>query len=340
MGVFADKINGMFKDQLLDIGINSVECNDFGLHFARTMCISMYEKIFYECADKAILTDKINNSDYSITSYDSFSPLKRGLVSLIVEALVDNTTVYLKKIKIPKTNAYVFSVVDKEVATNSAGEIDESNYLEMNFDNYEESKIVLSLYVLLGNVMVSLSKGITVSKGLIVKFKGLSELIKNSQNTKQLKIQIEELNKGVIAGKTTAIDSDSDIEQLGYDSSQAEKSAKYIFSLISNVTGRPISYINGEVTGGLGDNSKSEEKRLDASTKKYFYSIWAGINYSIYGEYFKYKVPLESMSDIEEAFAFVEITTSLSQKGKLLFLKNYTGMDDDNFSDEIRGISN
>jgi len=304
--------------------VEALQCDSSitALTFAR----NMYKKILYECADRATLPKEIEKDIYTTTINNSYSPYKMGLIDLIVNAMIANSQVFYRKEKI-KDGSYIFNRVSSyQVNT----EKPDPHILELDFRNFSESKIIILLFSLLVNVLQAMSNGVQVSRALVIKINALSEMIQNAQNTEALEDQLNQLNNGITAGKTGYIDAKSSVDFAQYDPKPAQTASSFIYSLISTITGLPTSYLFSEVTGGLGDTSNSEEKRLNTSLKIYFNSICSGIFYSVFDRVFQFKQMIEDVDKLINLFSWIESTNLLTNDGvKKLLLDNTSLKRDD-----------
>ena len=312
--------------EILDVNFLKFDDDDFCTVFAT----AMYKKIMLECADRAVLPNNVDKSGYTATVYDSYSPYKSGLVSWIVYAMVGQRKIYLK------INVIGGEIRTFEKSTESEALTDKQllkpDYIELDFRKFREAKVICLLFELLGAVMVAMSKGVTASQSLLLQINALSEMIANPQNLAPLEAQIKSINEGLKSGRSSYVDAKSNVDFLVYDSSNTEKAAKYIFSLISTITGEPSSYLFGEVVTGLGSGDNGDEKRFEHATRGYFYNIYSGVLFNVYGENMEFRESPQDINELISLFTFVETTTSLTDEGKLKFMLNNTAFDEADFT--------
>lgn len=302
---------------------------EFKESFAYTMATAMYSRVFHEVADRAMLPPDVKKDSYGITIHNSYSPYKKGLVHIVVDAMVNQEQRYYRRSNID--GAFLFEKLNKTDVVKEDGKID-ADILELDFRQFDESGVVLLLFQLLQGVMATVSKNVTVSGALLFKIHKLSELVENKPNSEALKKQLAQLNEGLTQGKPGFTDAQSSVEFPMFDSSPAEAAIKFIYSMISSITGLPNSYIMGEVVGGLGDTSGSDDKRLNTTLKKYFHEVWAGVVYAVYDKPFQYKNMIIDIAGTVQLFNFVEYTTLLSEEGKLKFMLNNTPFEEGDFN--------
>ena len=297
--------------------------------FCTVLATSMYKKIMLECADRAVLPNSIEKGGYTSTVYDSYSPYKSGLISWIVYAMVGMRKIFLK-INSISGNAYTFELSNSNEALKN-GKL-RGDFIELDFTKFKEAKVICLLFELLGQVMVAMAKGVTASQSLLLKINALSEMIANTQNLEPLQAQIKSINEGLKEGKSSYVDAKSSVDFLVYDSTNTQQAADYIFSLISNLTGLPSSYLFAEVVTGLGSGDNGDAARLDTALRGYFYNILQGVLFNVYSENMEYKESPEDINTLISLFTFIETTTSLTDEGKLKFMINNTAFDKEDFT--------
>lgn len=328
MGFFTDKLTFLGQKNTIT-EIKDVSCLDFDKDFCDVLLNAMYSKIILECADRTVLTNDIEKSGYTQTVYDSYSPKKSGLASWVVYAITYQQKVYLKKLKI-KGDIYIFKRVTQSEALKDKSLREDS--IELDFLSFKEAVVIRLLFSLLQQIMIAMSKGITASQALVLKINALSGMIANSENIKALEEQIKQINNGLKNGKAGYIDAKSSIDFLTYDSTNTEKAAKYIFSLISTITGLPSSYLFGEVISGLGGGDNGDAVRFDSAIKPYFYNVWSGILYNVYNQSLEFKKSPEDVEKLITLFTFIETSTALTDAGKLKFMINNTSFNEEDFT--------
>jgi hypothetical protein len=273
---------------------------------------SFYNKIMLECADRAALPEGVKKDAFTLTCYDSYSPAKLGLVSLIVDAMINSERKFYKK-EIGKNGAYTFEEV--KLTDNQLERID-PNILELDFRAFTESALLCQLFLLLSGILSAMGNGVVISQAMLIKIHKLSEMIANAQNTEPLIEQLTQLNSSITQGRAGYIDAESSIEFAAYDPSNAEKAASFVFSLISTVSGVPASYVFGVVVAGLGDSSGGDEKRLDVALRTYFNGILAGCLYSVFDRTFQYKTTISDVPAMVELFTWLETTSMITEEAK------------------------
>lgn len=289
--------------------------------FAYAYLSMIYTKIMHEAADRAAIPEGVDKAAYTLTVHDSYSPYKKGLVSLLVEGMVNHSIKYYRTSK--SNQVILFEEVPQNEATDENGTI-KAGILELDFREFLESKVLEMLFSLLSGILQSMSNGVTISQAVLLKIHELSKMIDNQQNIEPLKKQLRQLNDALTQGKPGVVDAKSALEFPEYNPEPAEKASGYVFALISSLTGLPASYLFGEVVGGLGDTSNSDEKRLDAAIRRYFHSIFAPALVVVFTKSFEYKLMLGDSTELVALLQWLESSTLITPEGKSRIILNNT----------------
>ncbi len=312
--------------------VESIACRGINNTFASVYTNAVYKKILLECAERAVIPNEIDHSGFSLSVYDSYSPKKNGLITIILDCLVNNNRVFFEALKISGVNdGYIFTRIEESKAFKN--DKIKPNIIELDFSLFEESRLVYLLFECLGFVLTALDKNITVANALIYKLHALSEQISHASSIEPIISQIKSLNDGIREGKGGYIDALSSIETIEIKTASAQQATDLIYGLIATIVGLPKSDLFGEVTTGLGNGDNGDERREHLAHRRYFHDILAGVLYSVWGRPFSYKTPPADLTSLIDAAAFIETTTLLTRNGKLKILKNhFRGLSDDDFN--------
>lgn len=292
--------------------------------FANVYLSMIYTKIMHECADRASIPNGVDKSLYTATVHDSYSPFKRGLVSLLVAGMVERSLEYYR-IK-ESTGVKLFEKINRADAFDERDGKEEikAGVLELDFQEFRESEVLELLFALLSAVLQAMSNGVTISQAVILKIHELSKMIANTQNLEPLTKQLRQLNDAISQGKPGVVDAKSALEFPKYDATPAEEASALVFKLISSLTGLPASYLFGEVVGGLGDTSESDTTRMNAAVRRYYHSIYSPAVKVVFNVPFEYKLLLSDAPDLVELMNWIEQTSLLTPEGKKRILLNNT----------------
>ena len=311
-------------DAMLSATITEIGSSQVGLLFGDVYLANIYSKILHECADRSTLPAELGEDIFQRTCYDSYTPSKKGLVSIMVAAMVSCKHIYVRKETITD-GVIIFHTVERSTIDTTELPAD---VIEFDFREFYEAKVLKLLFALLSTVLQTISNGVTVSGGLLLKMHALSEMIENSQNKKAVLEQIASINAGLTQGKGSFIDAQSEVEFPSFDSKPAEASASFLFSLISSLTGLPNSYLFGEVVSGLGNGDNGDTRRMNAAIKRYFHNIWQGAAHAVFDRVLQYKNIVDDLQQLVSVFAFIETTTLLTDDGKRNFIRNNTSINE------------
>lgn len=307
---------------------NNVQAPDFVLsRFGDALMGVTYAKIMTEAANRASLPPGVDKEAYTLTVYDSVSPAKKGLVSVLVEGMVKRNKRFFT-IEKTKRGDMLFIQAHGNESHDEAGNV-KPGIMELDFTGFREGEILALLFEVLGLVTQAVGNATAISQAAIIKIHELSQMIANEQNLEPLTAQLKQLNDSITKGKAGVIDAESSIEFAKVDTKPGSEAAAYIYGMISTVTGIPASYLFGEVAGGLGDQSTGDEKRLNVAIRRYFHSILSGTLYAVWGKNFQYKTLIDDLQAQVELFTWLETTTMITPEGKKRLILDNTALEED-----------
>ena len=319
----------MFSRTIPDV--EGVACRGINDNFAIICTTTLYKKILLESAEKAAIPNEVDHAGFALSVYDSFSPAKKGLISILVDCIVNNRRIFIEKKDMPVKNSYTFVQIDEDKAFSNKKI--KASVIELDFSNFIEARLIFILFECLGLVLSALDKNITISNALIFKIKDLSAQVASKSAIDPIVEQIKSLNSGIREGKGGFMDSGSSIDTVEIKTDAASRATNLIYGLIATIVGLPKSDLFSEVTTGLGSSDRGDERRANVGYKKYFHDVLAGVFYSVWDRPFSYKIPPVDLSALIDAAAFIETTSILTREGKLNILKNhFSGLGDNDFN--------
>lgn len=310
---------------------DNVTAPDFvGSCFGESLLTVAYAKIMTEAANRASLPPGVDKEPYTLTVYDSVSPAKKGLVSVLVEGMVKRNKRFFRIDK-TKRGDLLFVQAYGSDSHDEAGNV-KPGIMELDFSGFRESEILALLFEVLGLVTQAVGNATAISQAAVIKIHELSQMIANEQNLDPLTAQLRQLNDAISKGRAGVIDAESSIEFPKVDTKPGSEAAGFIYSMIGTVTGIPASYLFGEVAGGLGDQATGDEKRLNAAIRRYFHSILSGALYAAWGKTFQYKTLIDDLPSLVELFTWLETTTMITDEGKRRLLLDNTALSEEEIS--------
>jgi hypothetical protein len=334
---WASKLFGGSKSPTTNTEINDVEAPCFSSEQGDLLLANLYSKILYEAMDRASLPKGVNKDAFTLTVYDSYSPAKRGLVTIVTEAMVRGHQRFYEMTTIDNGEVLYTRILNPTEAYSGEGDNAKlrPDVLELDFRDFYESDLLRVLYTLLNLVITSMSRGILVSQAVVFKIHELTQMIHNEQNMEAFTMQVTQLNESLVRGQTGVIDAESDITMPTMNVAPSQEGLSLVYGLIAHITGLPKEYLFSDVVGGLGDTSNSEEHRLNVALKRYFYSILSGTLYTTWNKVFEYKMLISNVEDLNSLITLVETTTILTDDAKTRVVTDNTvfNADDVVFSD-------
>lgn len=284
----------------------------------------LYSRIMYSTLEMVAMPKDVDKSDFAVTVYDRHSPkLVKGLVHHIVDAMASGSSVTLKKRPIPsRKNAYFF---DELVGNHSEKPAD---IVQMDFSEYDRTDVLQEYYGMIFDSILSAARLIRVGSSIILKIADLSNLISDKEILLAVETQLEQVQAALEEGKTGYIDKDSDVTMPVVKVDSVESQIKFAYSLICNATGRPMSFVNGEIAASLGSTGEGDRKQNRQASIYDFNSVLRGIFEAVFSADFEIKPDIETLSSLSDFMSTIEISTMLSEDEKRRILSQYLSLDD------------
>ncbi|GLT13896.1 hypothetical protein [Vibrio algivorus] len=275
----------------------------------------LYSRIMYTTLDIVSIPDEIGSSDFSKTVYDTHSPkLLRGLMHYIVEAMADEQKIVLRKRAFKgRTNAFYF-----EEKTNST-DLQKENQLDLvtlDFEEFHKTELLEAYFGMVFDAIVSAAKLIRIGGSVVLKVKDLSDLISDKEVLLAVETQVKQINLALKEGKGAYLDSESDIKMPTVDMKPTKEQLEYAYSLICNATGRPMSFVNGQLAGGLSTSGEGDRKQNRQASIFDFNQILRGVLESVFGADFEIKPDTEQLTELSAFMNSLEMTSLYSNEEK------------------------
>lgn len=293
--------------------------------FSVAYAAKFYQFVIGEAVARSSPADGLDRDALALTMNDSYSPYKRGLTSLIVKGILEQSRKYYRKEDAGRGD-YLFKEVTDSSHLNDKGELTDPNVLELDFREFRESAVVGLLFETLSFTLQGVSNGVTLGQAAILKIHELSQMLDSGQNLEPIKSQLTQLNESIRSGRPGVIDAKSALEFPKYEVEPATRASDLIFSMIITLTGVPASYIYGFVSGGLGDQAEGDERRLNSAIRRYFDNVVSGCLWSVFNKPFHYKTIIADLQYMTELFTWVETTSILTEEGKKRIIMDNTAL--------------
>lgn len=252
--------------------------------FVRQDIKSTFEKILVDVLER---THGVPENKRHVL-YDSFVQTEgsKGLISILVDAIVKRQDVFI----VYKNDVVRIADRDEEkkIKADYEKQAKSKEGIFVSFRHFDKSKM-LEIYSRLEYCVIgSLRKTLGISQAVQVKLSGLRSNI--GANDAQLAIdQGKQIADALAKGKDILIDKEDQIENATPDLSATDKAMIFLDGKKAWILGFPISYINGEQTGGIGSTGEGDTKAIERGLKAYFSSIIQPVLKELMGLNVKFK---------------------------------------------------
>ena len=254
------------------------------------------------------------------TLINMYSPLRYGLIEYIILAMEKMGKIYLRK---ELNAAGGFYMLEKALATDAVapgGDL-KAEYVELDFSEYYLFEEIRKLYSILANTISSTEKSVVVANAIILKLRGLTDIIYNETTDKAIQYQLKSFIDSLQNRGIGQIDAESDITVPSFSTETATETIQMIDERMSALLGLSVAFLSGKVTTGLGMGDDGNQYRDNLALEKISNEMLIPALFSIYNKKFDYVNPL-NMAQNFKYLSFIETTTLLSEKEKLEIVGN------------------
>lgn len=275
----------------------------------------LYSRIMYVTLEIVAIPDAVGSSDFSKTIFDTHSPkLRRGLMYHIVEAMADETKITLRKRPISgREHAFSFEERTYSVFLSKENKLD---LVELDFEEFYRTELLEAYFGMVFDAIVGAAKLIRVGGAVLLKVKDLSELISDKEVLLAVETQINKINDALKKSGVAYIDADSALEMPKVDVKPVKEQLEYAYSLICNATGRPMSFINGQMVGSLNSTGEGDHRQNYLASVRDFNEILRGVFESVFGADFQTKPDISQLSKFSDFLNSIEMSTIFEQDEK------------------------
>ena len=195
-----------------------------------------------------------------------------GLVTHLARAMSKKADLFLVYKESLGTLRVASSDEAKQIREDYAATGKSSLGVALSFKNLDQIDMI-SFYSELEFLSVaSLYKSSNLSKALQIKIKNLRASVSLGDSAAAV-AQAKAIAVSLGAGRDVMVDAEDIITSATPDVSATEKSMTFTDGKRSFYLGMPLSYINGVITGGLGDSGNADARAIERGLKAYYFSV-------------------------------------------------------------------
>ncbi len=289
--------------------------------FVKTDLITMYSKILTDCTERTQgIPEKV-----SPLMWDNFLQNEscEGLITLLATAMAQKSDLFIVYNAalglLRRADNKEESQIKEDYKLN--GKSDVGTFL--SFKHYRRTDMVKLYSSMEYCVVSSLNKTMNLSKAIQIKMADMRSSVSLSDSSEAI-TQGQNIAKALSNGKDVMIDAKDVIETGTPDISPIEKSITFLDSKRSFYLGLPLSYINGEQTGGIGSTGEADTRAVERGLKQYYISILKPVVEDIFDIKTSFKSnDFRQISSALEALKVFELVDDslLDQKNKQLIIQ-------------------
>lgn len=290
-----------------ELGIGSVEY--IGLETK-----SLYRKILRDCVSRIVGLTSVEKRLF----YDSClnSDAQKGIVTLLVDTMYTKSTIYLvydKKIK------FVRVATSEEQQQIKDGSL-LKNVAVCSFSAFEEISLIKIYMAMMFSSLNSLNTQVNIAKAILFKFKSFRDKIAGRDLSSKIP-EAAAMNTGLKAGKGLMCDSEDKIESIKLDVAPSKATQDIIEGRMANVTGMPISYINGALSAGISATGEADSSAVERGLEPYFNSIIKPVADALFSKDVQFKSDnWRMLSERVNALPIIEMSQIIDDEQKASFV--------------------
>lgn len=295
--------------------------------FVETDVENIYQKI---------LTDVVERTDGLTPAvegalWDSCleSEAGKGLVSLLAKAMTDKSDLFLV------FKEQVLRKADRDEETKIKADYKKSNKSSLgvfiSFKNYMRTDMVKLYSGLEYCVINGLNKNVNISTSIQYKIDSLRASVALTDKAKA-EGQAQEIADALKNGHDVMLDAKDMIELAKPEMKPIQEAMVFLDSKRCFYLGMPLSYVNGELTGGLGSTGEADTKGIERGLKSYYFSIIRPAIEAIFGVKTTFKSQdFRMIKEAMELLKTFELTSDqfLSVENKTLLVNSMFGLPSD-----------
>jgi len=279
---FGWKVSDTINDELPDIFPLAITREDF----VRTDVINIYKKILTDVVERISgLSD-----DQSELLWDNClqSSSDDGLLTMLAQAMTDKRDLFLVYDRaigvIRKADHSEESQIREDYKAQSQSPLG----IYISFKKYSRTDMIRLYSMLEYSTISSLNKAMNLSTAIQFKMDSLRSSVALTDSD-EAKAQAKLIAKGLANGKDILIDAKDTIENSKPDLTSVKAAIEFLDSKRSFYLGLPLSYINGELTGGIGSTGENDTKATERGLKHYYFSVIKPVLEAIFQVQLSYK---------------------------------------------------
>lgn len=297
--------------------------------FVRSDIENIYKKILIDCVERTQgISEKIEPLLWD-NCLESES--RQGLISLLAEAMANKRELYL----IYSSDLYLIRKADTGEAQQIKADYSTKGYSDtgvyISFKSYDKTDLLKIYSGMEYSVLNSLNKSMNLSKAIQIKMSRLRESVGALDQTPVVE-QAKSIASALSKGSDILLDKEDEIVTSTPEMASTREAIMFLDAKRSFILSLPLSYINGEQTGGIGSTGEADSRAVERGLRQYWISIIKPALQEIFGikATFKSQDYRQITSALEAVKTFELISEDLiSLENKRLIVSKLFDIDND-----------
>lgn len=268
---------------------------------------NIYRKILIDCVER---TEGVPEK-YESAIWDNCleSEAAKGLVTLLAEAMTRKADLFLIYNEAVGVLRLADAEEQRQIKLDYAQNGKSSVGVYISFKNYKRTDMLKIYSEMEYSILNSLNKTMNLSKAIQIKMSDMRKSV-GAFDSEEIIAQAKSIANALKDGNDVLMDSNDMVETSTPDISSTEKAIMFLDAKRAFILNLPLSYINGEQTGGIGSTGEADSRAVERGLKHYWISILKPALAALFGVKPTFKShDFRQITSAMEALKTFELTT-------------------------------
>jgi hypothetical protein len=289
--------------------------------FVNSDLITIYSKILTDCIERIQgIPEKFQSSLWDNCLENE---AKKGLITLLAEAMVEKRELYLIYNKGVNVLRKATQNESQQIKLDYEQKGESALGIYVSFEQYSRTDMLKFYSGMEYSVLNSLNKTVNLAAAIQFKMSKMRESV-GAVDSATIITQAGSIAHALKEGHDVVIDGEDKIETSKPEMESTKQAIAFLDAKRSFYLNMPLSYINGEQTPGIGSTGEADTKATERGLKHYFVSILKPIFKALFGVETSFKSndfrQITAALDAIQTFELVGVDL-ISKENKQLIVK-------------------
>lgn len=273
---------------------------------------NIFYNILLECFNRSSgLDDKQAQSMFDNFN-SAYSMGTCGVLSLLSEAMIRRTTVYIHYDKTSGVARRATGEEQAKILSDYQRQAYSDTGVLCNFNRFDKADLVKMYLGLLYGALEAMNTQTGLARALKFKAKDLRVTQSNISNEEFI-LQAKSIVEGLKEGKSILIDKDDEIDLTKIDSDPIKEAVSFYSQLMAGELGVSSSFITGVVASGMNSTGEAEIEKNESGIKLFFNSIFKPCCDALFGIDLTYKTDnYRRVAELSKSLPYMESSDAVT----------------------------